>query len=191
MFIGICSKSQVSVYRTIGPLVIFAVSVFIVTETNCTQCSAGKYCLAGDSSETACASGYYSLAGSGACTLCPAGSYCTLTTETKCPAGTYSVGEATSCTDCPAGEAFIHYENLSMLYTEILKALKKCSFFFAIFLIFKFINHNEIDHDKFINHKVKCINHLVKFINHNISCINHNLKCINHHVKCINIMWSL
>ena len=77
------------------------------SETYCTQCSAGTFCMAGASSETPCSSGYYSAAhGAASCTICPAGSYCTLTTATTCAPGTYSLGGATSCTKCPAGKVF-------------------------------------------------------------------------------------
>ena len=77
--------------------------VFFFSETGCTQCSAGKYCIAGSTTETDCPAGQYSAAGAGSCTACSAGFYCTSTAEIACDPGTYSLGSTTSCTNCPAG----------------------------------------------------------------------------------------
>ncbi|CAG2223568.1 unnamed protein product [Mytilus edulis] len=68
-----------------------------------TDCPAGTYNAAGETTCTTCASGYYSdSAGSSSCTICTAGYDCSdpALTPTQCLAGTFSNPGDDGCTNC-------------------------------------------------------------------------------------------
>ena len=82
-------------------------------ESDCDDCSAGKYSLAGASGCTSCAAGTYSGEKSGGCEPCKAGKYAdsssSATACVSCAAGKFSSTFRSSfsgdCKNCPAGKA--------------------------------------------------------------------------------------
>ena len=110
-----CPRGTSKKYANMCPAGTFRSATGGTSETDCTQCSQGKYCLMGATSETSCPTGTYmdeygaSEKGPGsypACKPCPAGYYSSSTGSTSCTqaaVGYYTYEGATSQTACVVG----------------------------------------------------------------------------------------
>lgn len=102
------------------PIGTFSASLNLKQESECTPCTAGKYCDTDglDTPTDDCPAGYYCSGAANVSNptdgttgdICPPGSYCVSGSSgfTECPRGTYNpstaVGSEADCTDCDAGK---------------------------------------------------------------------------------------